>query len=122
MEASVIFAATRLRGQWSRRENISAERRWRAEPEGRDPQIAITRRGEAIAMWTAGDEGHSTTSFIRSATQPLGRRRWTSPVGLRGSIEGQEPQVGVTPKGEAVAIWHAYYNEESGIEVASRPE
>jgi hypothetical protein len=120
-EASVVFAATRLRGgRWSRPENISAEKKWRFEPEGTEPQVAITRRGEAIAMWTAGDEGHSTTPFIRSAAQPLGRG-WTSPVGLRGSIEGQGPQVGVTPGGEAVAIWHAFYNEESGIEVASRP-
>jgi hypothetical protein len=27
----------------------------------------------------------------------------------------------VTPRGEAVAIWHAFYNEESGLEAASRP-
>jgi hypothetical protein len=121
VEASVVFAATRRPGgRWSRPAKISAERRWRSEPEGEDPQVAITRSGEAVAMWTARDEGHSTTPFIRSASQPpLGG--WTSPVGLRGSIEGQEPQVGVTPEGEAVAIWHAFYNEESGIEVASRP-
>jgi hypothetical protein len=120
-EAQVIFAATRLRGgRWGKPENISAEKRWRREPEGRDPEVAITNRGEAIAMWTAGDEGHSTTPFIRTASQPLGGG-WTTPLGLRGSIEGQEPQVGVTPKGEAVAVWHAFYNEESGLYVASRP-
>jgi hypothetical protein len=107
-------------GRWSKPENISKEKRWRWEPEGEDPQVAITRGGEAIAMWTAGDEGHSTTPFIRSATQPLGGG-WTSPVGIRGSIEGQEPQVEVTPDGEAVAVWHAFYNEESGLETASRP-
>jgi len=122
VEAWVVFAATRLRGHWSRAENISAEKRWRSEPEGSDPQVAITRRGEAVAMWTAGDEGHSTTSFIRSATQARGGRSWAAPIGIRGSIEGQEPQLGVTPRGEAVAIWHAFYNEESGVEVASRPE
>jgi hypothetical protein len=120
-EAQVVFAATRLRGgRWGKPENISAEKRWRREPEGRDPEVAITNRGEAIAMWTAGDEGHSTTPFIRAASQPLGRG-WTTPVGLRGSLEGEEPQVGVTPEGEAVAIWHAFYNEESGLYVASRP-
>src|SRR5215213_9162537 len=91
-EAQVIFAATRLRGgRWGKPENISAEKRWRNEPEGRDPEVAITNRGEAIAMWTAGDEGHSTTPFIRAASQPLGRG-WTTPLGLRGSFEGQEPQ------------------------------
>jgi hypothetical protein len=120
-EAYVVLASTRLRGgRWSRPENISKEKRWRFEPEGEDPQVAITRGGEAIAMWTAGDEGHSTTPFIRAATQPLGGG-WTTPVGIRGSIEGQEPQVEVTPKGEAVAVWHAFYNEESGLGTASRP-
>ncbi|HWC48163.1 MAG TPA: hypothetical protein VG448_04725 [Solirubrobacterales bacterium] len=121
VEASAIFAATRQRGgRWSKPRNIAAEKGGLYESEGRDPQVAITRRGEAIAMWTAGDERHSSFSFIRASTQPL-RGGWTAPHGLRGSIEGEEPQLGVTPKGEAVAIWNAYYNEESGIEVASRP-
>jgi hypothetical protein len=120
-EAYVAFAATRLRGgRWSKPENISAEKRWRYEPEGTEPDVAITKRGEAIAMWTARDEGHSTTPFIKSSTQPLGEG-WSSPVGIRGSIEGEEPQVEVTPNGEAVAVWHAFYNEESGLETASRP-
>jgi hypothetical protein len=120
-EASVVFASTRLRGgRWSEPENISAEKRWRFEPEADAPQIAITTRGEAIAMWTAGDEGHSTTPFIRAATQSP-RGSWSAPVGLRGSIEGEEPQLEVTPGGEGVAVWHAYYNEESGLETATRP-
>src|SRR4051794_27624562 len=90
-EASV-FAATRLPGgRWSKPENISAEKRWLYEPIAEDPQVAITPQGEAISMWTARDEGHSTTSFIRAATQPR-RGDWTSPVGIRGSIEGEEPQ------------------------------
>jgi hypothetical protein len=119
--AASVFATTRLPGRrWSKPENISAEKRWLYEPEGEDPQVAITPQGEAIAMWTASDEGHSTTSFIRAASQPP-RGDWTSPVGLRGSIEGEEPQLAVSRKGEAAAIWHAYYNEESGMEVASRP-
>jgi hypothetical protein len=116
-----VFAATRLPGRrWSKPENISLEKRWLYEPEGEDPQVAITPQGEAIAMWTASDEGHATNSFIRAATQPP-RGGWTSPVGLPGSIEGEEPQLAVSPKGEAVAIWHAYYDEESGMEVAGRP-
>ena len=118
--AEVVFAATRLPGgRWSRPKNISAERQRYNEPEGREPQVAITRRGEAIAMWTAHDERHATNSFIRTATQPLGGS-WSSPVGLPGSVEGEQPLVEVTPKGEAVAIWHADYNEESGLEAASR--
>jgi hypothetical protein len=116
-----VFAATRLTGKsWSKPRNLSADKRWLYEPEGEDPQVAITPQGEAVAMWTASDEGHSTASFIRAAAQPL-HGGWTSSVGIRGSIEGEEPRLAVGPDGEAVALWHAYYNEESGMEVASRP-
>jgi hypothetical protein len=121
-EASVILAATRLPGRhWSRPRNISRETRWRYEPEGSEPQVALTRSGEAIAIWQADDEGHSTTPFIRSVTQPASETAWGRPIGIRGSIEGEAPEVGATPTGEAVAIWSASYNEESGLEVSSRP-
>lgn len=120
--ARVVLAATRLHpGRWGKPQNISAEKRWREEPEGREPQVTITRGGKATVIWTAGDEGHSTTSFIRSATQAAGGASWRAPVGLPGSIEGEAPQVGMTPSGETVAIWGAAYDEESGIEVAGRP-
>jgi hypothetical protein len=121
-ETSVVMAATRPAGKrWGKPQNISAERRWRSEPEGSEPQVTITRGGKAVAIWTAGDEGHSTTSFIRSATQSAKGTDWTAPVGLPGSIEGEAPQVGVTHAGESVALWGASYDEESGIEAASRP-
>ncbi len=121
-EARVVLAATRLRGErWSRPRNISAEKRWYEEPEGREPQVAITRRGKAIVVWGAHNEGHSTVSFIGSATQAAGGTGWTAPVGIRGSYEGEAPQVATTPAGEAVAIWGASYNEESKIAVSSRP-
>jgi hypothetical protein len=120
--ARVILAATRLRGKrWSKPRNVSAEKRWRSEPEGEEPQVTMTRGGKAIVIWKAGDEGHSTTSFIRSATQAAAGTNWTAPVGLPGSIEGEAPQVGVTPAGESAAFWGASYDEESAIEAASRP-
>lgn len=119
-ETSVVMASTRLRGKgWGKPQNISKETRWREEPEGSAPQVTIT-RGKVTAIWTAGDERH-TASFIRSATQAAKGAGWSAPVGLPGSIEGEEAQVGTTPAGEAVAIWGAAYNEESGIEVSSRP-
>jgi hypothetical protein len=121
-EARVVLAVTRLRGKrWSKPQNISAEKRWREEPEGEAPQVAITRGGKAIAIWSAFDEGHSTTPFIKSATQAAKGAGWSAPVGLPGSIEGENPEVGATPAGETVAIWSASYDEESGLEVASRP-
>jgi hypothetical protein len=120
--ARVVLAATRLRGKrWSGPRNISAEKRWRSEPEGDEPQVTMTRGGKAIVVWSARNEGHSTTSFIGSATQAAAGTDWTAPVGIRGSYEGEEPQVGTTPAGEAVAIWGASYNEESSIDVSSRP-
>jgi hypothetical protein len=121
-EARVILAATRLRGkQWSRPRNISAEKRWRSEPEGGEPQVAITPGGKAIVVWNATNEKHLAISFIASATQAAGGTDWTAPVGIRGSFEGEAPQVAITPAGEAVAIWGASYNEESNIDVSSRP-
>lgn len=121
-EDRVILAATRLRGKrWSRPRNISADRRWRVEPRGEEPQIVMTRRGRAIVVWIAGNEGHSTVSFVGSATQTAGETDWSAPVGIRGSYEAEEVQVAARPVGEAVAIWGSYYNEESNISVASRP-
>lgn len=121
-EARVIRAATRLRGKrWSRPRNISAEKRWRSEPEGQEPQVTMTRRGKAIVVWSGSNEGHSTNSFIGSAVQAAGGTDWTAPVGIPGSYEGEEPQVATTPAGEAVAIWGASYDEESNISVSSRP-
>lgn len=121
-EARVVLAATRLRGKrWSKPRNISADKRWYYEPEGQEPQVTMTRGGKAIVVWSASNEGHSTFSFIGSATQAAAGTDWTAPVGIRGSYEGEAPQVATTPAGEAVAIWGASYNEESKIAVSSRP-
>lgn len=121
-ETSVVLAATRIKGKpWSKARNISKEKRWREEPEGREPRVTITPAGKAVAIWQAGDEGHSTTSFIRSATQAARSTSWSAPIGLPGSIEGENAEVGATRGGETVAIWGASYDEESGLEVASRP-
>jgi hypothetical protein len=120
--ARVVLAVTRLRGKrWSRPRNISAEKRWHSEPEGEQPQVTMTRGGKAIVIWQARDEGHSTTSFIRSATQAASGTDWTAPVAIPSSYEGEAPQVATTPACEAVSIWGAYYNEESSIDVSSRP-
>lgn len=121
-EAQVIMAATRLRGKkWGKPRNISAEKGRREEPRGSEPQVAITRRGKAIAIWQGTDEDHLAIDYLKSATQAAAGTSWTEPVGIRGSYEGEGPQVGETAGGEAVAIWGAAYNEESGIRVSSRP-
>lgn len=122
-EARVIMAATRLGGKrWGEPRNISAEKRWREEPEGSEPQVAISRRGKVTVVWTATDERHLATYFVRSATQSATGTRWAAPVGIRGSYEGENPQVGITSTGETVAIWGASYDEESAIGVSSRPK
>jgi hypothetical protein len=121
-EAGVVLAATRLRGKrWSRPRNISAEKRWYEEPEGREPQVAITRSGRAIVIWQAGNEKHRSVSFVGSAFQPALGAEWSAPVGIRGSYEAEQVQLALSAAGEAAAIWGAYYNEESTIGVSSRP-
>lgn len=120
-ETRAVLASTRLRGKrWSRPRKISADRRWYYEPEGEEPQVAMTRRGKAIVVWNARDEGHSTANFVGSATQAAAGTRWTRPVGIPDSYEAIAPQVATTPKDEVVTIWGASYNEESHIGVASR--
>ncbi len=121
-EAGVVLASTRLRGKrWSRPRNISAEKRWYEEPYGSEPQVAMTPRGKAIVAWQAENEKHRTVSFVASATQAAAGADWTNPIGIRGSYEAEGPQLAISPAGEAVAIWGAYYNEESKIGVSSRP-
>jgi hypothetical protein len=116
-----IFAATRFPGRsWSKPQKLSAGKRWFREPEGEDPQVAITPQGEAVTMWSASDEGHSTTTYIKTASLPL-HGGWSPAIGLPYSIEGIEPRLAVGPSGEAVAIWRASYNLESGLEATNRP-
>ena len=121
-ETSVVMAATRLgKKRWGKPRRLSASKRFRMEPEGREPQVAMSRGGKTIAIWQGGDEAHSTTSFIGSATQAAKGTRWSAPVGIRGSYEGEGPELGASAGGEAAAVWSANYDEETAIEVASRP-
>jgi hypothetical protein len=120
-ETPVVMAATRLRGKpWGKARNVSREARWRYEPSGSAPAVTIARGGKATVIWTADDERHEG-SYIRSATQPAKGTGWSRPIALPRSTPGEAAQIGSTPSGEAVAIWGASYNEESGIEVSSRP-
>jgi hypothetical protein len=121
-KAEAILASTRLRGgRWSRPVDISAEKQWASEPEVEPPCVGINRRGKVIAFWAGSDEGHLADYRYKSATQSARSRKWAAPVAVRYSIAGEAPQVGVTPAGEAVAIWGATYDEESAIEWSSRP-
>ena len=121
-EARVIMAATRLRGKkWSKPRNISAEKGRREEPRGEEPEVTMTPAGKAFVIWNGTDEDHLAIDYLKSVTQGAGGTSWTAPVGIRGSYEGEGPQIGATAGGEAVAIWGASYNEESGIRVSSRP-
>lgn len=121
-ETSVVMAATRMRGKaWGKPRRLSASKRFREEPEGWEPQVAISRGGKVVAIWEGRDEAHSTTSFIGSATQTAAGTKWSAPVGIRGSYDGEAPQLDMSAGGEAAAIWTATYDEESAVEVASRP-
>lgn len=134
-EARVIFAATRLRGQrWSRPRNISAEKRWRSEPDGAEPQVAITfvsespiavtPQGESIAIWMADTSREEPTTVLSSS-----RRRgqpWTAPTAISTSPAGplygaSDLRLAIAPSGEAVAVWRSFNGTRWVIRSATRP-
>jgi hypothetical protein len=62
-----------------------------------DPQIAIDRKGNAIAVWQEGG--------IRAAVWPVGGP-FGAPVVISGpGVVASSPQVAVDPKGRAIAVW-----------------
>jgi hypothetical protein len=72
------------------------------------PQVAVDSQGNATAVW-AGNlfRGRRLrSSRIQSATRPAGGS-WSAPVSISkpGHRHVQDPQIAVSPQGEATAIW-----------------
>jgi hypothetical protein len=84
-----------------------------------DPQVAISRGGDAIVVWTrrlsGGPLNMKGTRFRVSAEVRSSKSRWLGPVGLgtevdssgQGSASGEVPgpRVGVDAEGDAVVVW-----------------
>jgi hypothetical protein len=66
------------------------------------PQVAMSDRGEAVAVWLRGTDPATT---VEAATQPP-RGRWSAPQQI-GFTETSmaEPGVAVSRDGDAVAVW-----------------
>ena len=79
----VTLSANGLRGDW--------------------PQVAVDSQGNATAVWASRV---SNGRRIQTATRPAGGS-WSAPVSISkaGRRHVQDPQIAVSPQGEATAIW-----------------
>lgn len=110
-ERSVVQGATRpLGGVWSSPVNLSA-----ASQGAFFPQVAVSPRGDATAVWELEGQREST---IQSATRPAGGV-WSPPFDI--SVKGEsahQPQVAIDPQGTATAVWQQYHRRGSLIQSA----
>jgi hypothetical protein len=88
--APVTLSATGVRADW--------------------PQVAMDSQGNATAVWAGrasnGRRIRIQSRRIQTATRPAGET-WSAPVGISkaGHRLVQNPQIAVSPQGEATAIW-----------------
>ncbi|MET0557198.1 MAG: PKD domain-containing protein [Solirubrobacterales bacterium] len=67
-----------------------------------EPQVAIGASGEAVAVWSRND---GANLIVQSAARAAGGG-WSGAVDLSAvGRNSKEPQVSLTPGGEAVAVW-----------------
>jgi len=88
------------------------------------PQVAVDSQGNATAVWAgavfSGDRIQS--SRIQSATRPAGGS-WSAPVSISkpGHRHVQDPQIAVSPQGDATAIWQRSNGSYLVVQGATRP-
>jgi hypothetical protein len=90
------------------------------------PQVAVDSQGNATAVWAAracncrriGIQGRR----IQTATRPAGGT-WSAPVSISkaGRRLVQDPQIAVSPQGEATAIWQRSNGSSLAVQGATRP-
>jgi hypothetical protein len=81
------------------------------------PGVAIDAAGEAVAVWDRFDGEHQ----IIQATAHPADGSWTPPRDLSApGRNGEEPQVAVTPGGEALAVWERFDGRVDAIQAATR--
>jgi hypothetical protein len=104
-EQSLIQTALRpAGGSWHKRQELFAAPAHGEE--GSAPQVAMDSHGDAIAVGV-GSRGSRDT--IRAVWRPVGKS-WQSPLTLYtapGRVVPQ-PQMAMSPSGEAVAVWASY--------------
>lgn len=82
------------------------------------PQVAVDSQGNATAVW-AGRASNSRR--IQTATRPAGGT-WSAPVSISkaGHRHVQDPQIAVSPQGEATAIWQRSNGSYLVVQSATR--
>jgi hypothetical protein len=102
--APVTLSATGVRADW--------------------PQVAVDSQGNATAVWAGAvfSGGRIQSHRIQTATRPAGGT-WSAPVSISkaGHRHVQDPQIVVSPQGEATAIWQRSNGSYLVIQGATRP-
>ena len=90
------------------------------------PQVAVDSQGNATAVWAGrasdGRRIRIQSRRIQTATRPAGGT-WSAPVSISkpGHRHVQDPQIAVSPQGEATAIWQRSNGRYLVVQGASRP-
>ena len=89
------------------------------------PQVAVDSQGNASAIWTSrASNGRIRVQSrrIQTATRPAGGT-WSAPVSISeaGHRLIQDPQIAVSPQGDATAIWQRSNGSNLGVQGATRP-
>jgi hypothetical protein len=120
--SGVIESATRsVGGIWSAPVTLSATG-VRADR----PQVAVDSQGNATAVWAGrasnGRRIRIQGRRIQTATRPAGGT-WSAPVSISkaGHRLVQDPQIAVSPQGEATAIWQRSNGSYLVVQGATRP-
>ncbi len=113
----IVQSATRPRGgAWTAPVNLSSSRGSAVS----DPQVAMSRHGDAVAAWTYEEGGKY---LVQSASRrPHGS--WSAPTDLsapQGKMDAMEPHVAIDPWGDAVAAWVRQDGISQALQSATRP-
>jgi hypothetical protein len=88
------------------------------------PQVAVDSQGNATAVWAGSvlRGRRLQSSRIQSATRPAGGS-WSAPVSISksGHRHVQDPQIAVSPQGEATAIWQRSNGSYLVVQGTTRP-
>jgi hypothetical protein len=90
------------------------------------PQVAVDSQGNATAVWVGRVPNGRRISLqgrrIQTATRPAGGS-WSAPVSISkaGHRLVQDPQIAVSPQGEATAIWQRSNGSYLVVQGATRP-
>ena len=104
-------------GQWSASLPVSGI----GDSDVRWPQVAVDPQGNAVAVWSAENQG-ATKRVIRASSRPAGGK-WSEPVMIseRRGVPGDHDVV-IDAQGNATAIWSEFVHRRGFVvRAANRP-